>query len=392
MRVPPAPNNGGARIRLALLFRLPHYWGLGGLFLLLAALGPAAPASAKPAPPAAFLAGGDLSFLAREEQLGAVYKDGGQPQGALQIFKAHDWNVVRLRLWVHPTGEKEYINDLPYTVALAKRVKQAGLKLLLDFHYSDTWADPGHQVKPAAWKGLPFDALTRQVESYSREVVMTLRANGAMPDIVQIGNETTNGMLWPDGKVEEPDGWTKYGALLKAGIAGVREGAKPLPPPQIMIHINNGADAGLTRWFFDHLNPQKQGIDFDLIGLSYYPDGKNTLAELKNALAADARKYHKPLVVVETAFPQNGTAGPDQAVYAEYGRTPEGQRRFLADLVKTVRETPGGLGQGVLYWQPEWVPIQGLPNYNGGSSLFDDRFNALPGLGALAPPKTRANP
>lgn len=392
MKIPPAPNPGGVRRRSAFLFRLPQDWGPGGFFLLLAALWLAAPASAKPSPPPSFLAGGDLSFLAREEQLGAVYKDGGGMQDALQIFKAHGWNVVRLRLWVRPTGQREYVNDLPYTVALAKRVKKAGLMFLLDFHYSDIWADPAHQAKPAAWKDLPFDALARQVETYSRDVVTTLRENGAMPDIVQIGNETINGMLWPEGKVEEPDGWARYGTLLKAGIAGVREGAKPLPSPQIMVHINNGADTGLTQWFFDHLNPQKQGIQFDLIGLSYYPDGRNTLAGLKDALAADARKYHKPLVIAETAFPQNGTAGPDQTVYAEYGRTPEGQRRFLGDLAATVRETPGGLGRGVLYWQPEWVPIDGLPNYNGGNSLFDDQFNALPGLGALAPPKTKGRP
>ena len=359
------------------------------LFLLSVTLtAQAGAASPNPTPPA-FLAGGDLSFLTREEQLGAVYKDGGRPREALQIFKAHGWNVVRLRLWVHPTGQREYINDLPYTIVLAKRVKKAGMKFLLDFHYSDTWADPAHQTKPAAWKDLPFDQLTRQVETYSRDVVTTLRASGAMPDIVAVGNETINGMLWPDGKVEEPGGWNKYGTLLKAGIAGVREGAKPLRSPLIMIHINNGADAGLTQWFFDHLEPQKHGIDFDLIGLSYYPDGKDTLARLKESLAADARRYHRPLVIAETAFPQNGAATPSQAVYAEYGRTPEGQRRFLADLVKTVGETPEGLGRGVLYWQPEWVPIDGLPNYNGGNSLFDDQFNALPGISALAPPKGR---
>lgn len=367
---------------------------LAGALLLLTAT---ASASAKPSTPPkrtppTFLVGGDLSFLAREEQLGAVYKGGGKPRDALQIFKAHGWNIVRLRLWVHPTGQREYINDLPYTVALAKRIKKAGLKLLLDLHYSDTWADPGHQAKPAAWKDLPFDALTRQVQTYTRGVLATLRVSDALPDIVAVGNETINGMLWPDGHVEEPNGWNKYGTLLKAGIAGVREGAGPLPSPLIMVHINNGADTGLTQWFFDHLSPKTQGIDFDMIGLSYYPDGKNTLAQLKNALAVAARKYGKPLVIAETAFPQNGAAGPNQSVYAEYGRTPEGQRRFLADLVTAVRQTPGGLGRGVIYWQPEWVPIQGLPNYNGGNALFDDQFNALPGLGALAPLQARTYP
>ena len=355
------------------------------VLLSIASTVPAWAAAAGSRPP--FLAGGDLSFLAREEQLGAVYKDDGRPRDALQIFKSHGWNVVRLRLWVHPTGRGEYVNDLPYTVALAKRVKAAGLLFLLDLHYSDTWADPGQQAKPAAWKDLPFDRLTRQMETYSRGVVATLRFNGAMPDIVAVGNETINGMLWPDGRADGPDGWTRYGTLLKAGIAGVREGAGSLPAPLVMVHIDNGADAGRTKWFFDHLDPQRQGIDYDLIGLSYYPDGRNTLAQLKDALAIAARKYHKPLVIAETAFPQHGAARPGQIVYNEYGRTPEGQRRFLTDLVKTVAETPDGLGRGVIYWQPEWVPINGLPNYNHGNFLFDDQFNALPGISALAPPK-----
>ena len=314
---------------------------LSRLALILTLLAAAAPALAKPPP---FLAGGDLSLLAREEQLGAVYKDSGRPGDALQIIKAHGWNVVRLRLWVRPTGQGEYVSDLPYTIALAKRVKRAGLRFLLDLHYSDTWADPAHQTKPAAWKDLPFDALTRQMETYSRDTIRAFRAGGAMPDIIAVGNETVNGMLWPDGKVEEPGGWDRYGALLKAGIAGVRAGAGRGPAPLIMVHINNGADAGLTRWFFDHLDARKRGIDFDLIGLSYYPDGGNTLAELKAALAADAERYGKPVVIAETAFPQSGTAGPGQTVYAQYGRTPEGQRRFLVDLEKTVRQTPGGLG------------------------------------------------
>ena len=365
-----------------------HRSRLALVLIFLAASLPAlsAPATAKPPP---FLAGGDLSFLAREEQLGAVYKDGGRPGDALQIFKAHGWNVVRLRLWVRPTGQNEYVNDLPYTLALARRVKKAGLRFLLDLHYSDTWADPAHQAKPAAWADLPFGKLTQQVETYSRDTIRAFRADGAMPDIVAVGNETINGMLWPDGKVEEPAGWDRYGALLRAGIAGVRAGAAPLPAPLIMVHINNGADAGLTRWFFDNLGARKRGIDFDLIGLSYYPDGKNTLAQLQDALAADARRYHKPLVIAETAFPQDGTAGPDQPVYAEYGRTPEGQRRFLSDLMRKVQRTPGGLGCGVIYWQPEWVPIRGLPNYNHGNSLFDDHFNALPGIGAFGPPVTK---
>lgn len=228
---------------------------LGALLLLSAGLGSlsasAGPASAAPS---AFLSGGDLSLLTLEEQHGAVYKDQGKPGDALQIIKSHGWNIVRLRLWVHPDGQGIDVNDLPYTLALAKRIKKAGLRFLLDFHYSDVWADPAHQTKPAAWKDLPFDALTKQVQSYSRDVIAAFRRNGAMPDIVAVGNETTNGMLWPDGQVEQPDGWAHFAALFNAGAAGVKEGAAPLPSPKIMLHIANGAEPGLMQWFFDNLS------------------------------------------------------------------------------------------------------------------------------------------
>lgn len=364
----------------------PQFWlpviGAGGLLLLLLA-----PVSAKPAAPTPppFLAGGDLSFLAAEEKGGAVYKDNGKAEDALKIVKAHGWNIVRLRVWVNPDGQGMNVNNLPYTVALAKRVKAAGLRLLLDLHYSDTWADPGHQTKPAAWKDLSFDALTAQVRDYSRDTIAAFRKAGAMPDIVQVGNETTNGMLWPDGKVEEPDGWAKFGTLFKAGAEGVREGAKPDRAPSIMLHIANGGQPGLAAWFFENLNAKKQKIDFDVIGLSYYPDGKDTLEDLQKSLASLADTYKKPLVIVETGFPRSGMAGVNQPVLQKYGRTPDGQKRYLTDLLAVVKATPSGLGHGVVYWEPEWVGVPGLPHYGDENALFDDHFNALPGLGAIQP-------
>ncbi|MBV9848434.1 MAG: glycosyl hydrolase 53 family protein [Armatimonadetes bacterium] len=365
------------------------------IFILLLALGlPLGVWAAKSTPkPLPFLTGGDVSLLAREEQMGAIYKDHGKPRDALQILKARGWNCLRLRLWVHPTGQDIYVNDLPYTLALGRRIKRAGFTLLLDLHYSDTWADPGHQIKPAAWKDLTFDQLTQQVHDYSRDVLTTLRRGGAMPDIVAVGNETTNGMLWPDGKVEGPDGWAKYGALVKAGIQGVKDGSAPRTPPQIMIHINNGFNAGLVQWFFDNLTSHYRDLDFDMIGLSYYPDGKGTLADLKASLAVAARRYHKPILIAETAYPYRtgGSAWTPPAseypVYAQYGLTPDGQRRFLTDLVAVVRDTPDGLGRGVLYWEPEWVALRGLSGYWGDKALFDSDFNALPALDALGGPK-----
>lgn len=180
------------------------------------------PAQARKAALPRFLTGGDVSLLTYEEQSGTVYKDNGRPEDALQILKSHGWNCLRLRLWVHPTGQGIFVNDLPYTVALGRRIKRAGFRLFLDLHYADTWADPAHQPKPAAWKDLTFDQLTHQVETYSHDVIAAMRQGGAMPDIVSVGNEVTNGTLWPDGQVERPDGWPHLAALLRAGIAGVR--------------------------------------------------------------------------------------------------------------------------------------------------------------------------
>lgn len=341
----------------------------------------AAPAQAKLP---RFLTGGDVSLLAREEQLGAIYKDNGIAEHPLQIFKRAGWNCLRLRLWVHPTGQGIFVNDLPYTIALGRRIKQAGFTLLLDLHYSDTWADPGHQVKPAAWASLPLPQLTQQVQSYTDQVITAMRKGGAMPDIVAVGNEISSGMLWPDGKVEQADGWAHLATLLRAGIAGVQQGAVGEPMPRIMIHINNGADQGLVQWFFDHLEAQKPAVPFDIIGLSYYPDGTNPLSQLQKSLAATAQRYHKPIIIAETAFPYRGQAdAAKQPVYTKYGLTPQGQDAFLRDLMKTVQAVPEGLGQGVIYWEPEWVPLPHLFSNWGDKALFDTNFNALPGIEAL---------
>src|SRR5579883_1743103 len=167
-----------------------------------------------------FLAGGDISLLTWEEQHGQVYKDNGKPADLLTLLKAHGWNCMRLRLWVNPTGKGIFVNDLPY---------------------SDTWADPGKQYKPAAWKDLPFDQLVAQVQSYTKDVIATMRRGGAMPDIVQIGNEITPGMLWPDGRdYGTGHDFTNLGKLLKAGIAGMKEGSGKETPPLVMIHIDRG--------------------------------------------------------------------------------------------------------------------------------------------------------
>ncbi|MBL7224348.1 MAG: glycosyl hydrolase 53 family protein, partial [Candidatus Brocadiae bacterium] len=174
-----------------------------------------------------FLKGGDISMLTRIEGVGGVYREEGEKREALAIFRGKGWNCVRLRLFHSPSGEGAVCNDLEYTVKLARRAKRAGFQILLDFHYSDTWADPGHQRKPAAWEGLAFEELERAVFAYTRDCIAAFRKAEALPDVVQLGNEITPGMLWPEGRVggkefNTPKQWARLAALLAAGRRGVK--------------------------------------------------------------------------------------------------------------------------------------------------------------------------
>lgn len=341
----------------------------------------AAPADTLPP----FMTGADVSFLRRIEELGGRYRDRGKERDLLRIFKDRGCNLMRLRVWVDPDDKDDHINSLAYTIPLAKRIKADGFKLLLDLHYSDTWADPGKQTKPAAWAKLTFPQLTDAVRRYSADVIKQMRQAGAMPDMVQVGNEITGGMLWPDGKDWGPGGsFDRLGTLLNAGIGGIRE-ASAGKPPLIMIHIDRGADWGGVQWFYDGIG--KAGVSYDVIGLSYYPLYMDKpLSDVKDTLTRAAERYKKPIVIVETAYPFGGKWDKPGL---QYPVTPEGQKQYLADLVRTVRETPGGLGRGVIWWEPEWIAIKGLPSYYDNRTLFDDNWNALPALDELRIPKGR---
>ncbi|HUU10732.1 MAG TPA: glycosyl hydrolase 53 family protein [Phycisphaerae bacterium] len=339
-----------------------------------------------------FQKGGDVSLLQKIEELGGVYRHDGRPRDALAIFKGHGCNTMRLRLFHSPGGKGPVVNDLAYTQKLARRIKAAGLGLLLDFHYSDTWADPGHQTKPRAWKDLSFEQLQAAVFTYTRDAVAALDEAGARPDVVQVGNEITPGMLWDTGRVggkfDTPQQWRQLATLVQSGIRGVREAAAGGRPVRVMIHVDRGGSTPVTQWFFDHL--RAEGVDFDVIGLSYYPWWHGPLDGLRQNLAATALRYAKDIVVVETAYPWTGqmpegrrNAAGDRDV-APYPLTPEGQKVFLAELIRTVRQTPDGRGKGVLYWAPEWMTVEGLPSSWASRALFDPRGNALAALSAFA--------
>ncbi len=193
------------------------------LFLIPVVLLVAELCSAGPAHAADYAVGADLSFLAQAEARGTVFKENGQAQPGLQIFRDHGYNWIRLRLFHTPT---ELPNNLDYTIALATQAKRLGFKFLLDYHYSDTWADPGKQFIPKAWEGKSHTQLVEAVFQYTRDTITAFRDAGVMPEMVQVGNEITNGMLWPDGKL--PENWDHFADLVKAGIRGsMRGGALP---------------------------------------------------------------------------------------------------------------------------------------------------------------------
>jgi arabinogalactan endo-1,4-beta-galactosidase len=308
--------------------------------------------------------GADVSFLKAAEDGGKVFKDNGQAKPGLEIFKDHGYNWVRLRLFNAPT---DLPNSLEYTIAMAKAAKKLGFHILLDFHYSDTWADPGKQFTPKAWTSMSHAQLTKAVSDYTRDTIAAFRAAGVLPEMVQIGNEIIHGMLWPDGHL--PENWDNFAGLIKAGIAGVEAGAADGPRPRIMIHIDRGGDKAATKYFFDKLNSYH--VQFDVIGQSYYPWWHGNLNDLRENMIFMAQEYKKDIYVVEAAYnwrPAEYTKKP-----GPFAESPEGQKQFLEEVNRVVQETPGGLGKGVFWWEPA---VAGGPIYSRG--MFDDDGNALP--------------
>jgi arabinogalactan endo-1,4-beta-galactosidase len=342
-----------------------------------------------------FLAGADFSDLAFFESRGVVYKDGGQVQDGLQILKKHGINCVRLRIFTSSAAQADsnpynYINNAAYTVPLALRVKNAGLRFLLDFHYSDTWADPGHQAMPAAWTNLDFTGLVQKMRAYNSNTIAAFVAAGAMPDYVQVGNEITSGMLWPLGKVSGNGGaaWSRLGQLMNAAVQGVRDAAGA-HMPRIIVHIDRGGDWPATMWFFDNLTAQS--VPFDIIGESYYPFYQGSPDKLSHCLNNAAARYGKPIIVAEDAFPWTNTC-PRAWTNSLCGFPPtiDGQVSFIAALARIVESVTNQLGIGFFYWGAEYQAIHGVGEAGfDASSFFDSRGDVLPvadAVGGMAAP------
>lgn len=361
-----------------------------------------------------FYKGMDLSTIKEVEGLGGRFYDHGEEKDVFEILKSYGMNAVRLRLWNDPYGPDGTpygagTNDLPTTLELAKRAKAQGMEVLLCMHYSDFWADPGKQRVPKAWRGMDAEQLTEEVYSFTRETLLAMRRAGAFPDLIQVGNELTNGMLWPQGKLLECGNYDNLAKFVSAGIRAVRSLDQEIP---IMIHLDNGGNAPMYRDWFDHY--LERGEDFQIIGLSYYPFWHGSLEELKNNMNDLAVRYGKELVIAEVSM---GFTMADYGVYEklaqeerkgyatkpelveklEFPMTKKGQADFMKALFAVIDQVPENKCSGFFYWEPAWIPVPGSGWANeaalqyieekgpGGNewanqALFDYEGQSLPAL------------
>lgn len=376
-----------------------------------------------------FVKGMDLSTLLEMERCGAKYYDDGKEMDVLDIMKKYDVDTIRIRLWNDPWSESGESygageNDFATSLAIAKKVTEAGFGVLLNFHYSDFWADPGKQIKPKAWADYGVEELEKAVYDYTLDIMQKFLENGVNITMVQVGNELSNGLLWPEGKVPNYDNIARF---VNAGIRAVRkvdekrlsgvlsgmnEQCRELEKIPVMIHLDNGGNNALYREWFD--NFMKRGEDFEIIGLSYYPFWHGSLQMLNDNMNDIAERYGKDLVIAEVSMgytmedykEYEKLADEKRKGYAtrpalvekiEYPMTKQGQYDFMEDFLNRISHIKGGKGRGFFYWEPAWIPVAGsgwateaslkymqdpgpCGNEWANQALFDYDGNALPTL------------
>ena len=344
-----------------------------------------------------FIKGADVSIMPELERNGTKFYDNGIEQDGLTILKNHGVNWIRVRIWnnpyvVGPEGVGGGNTDEAKAIEMAKRAKALGMKVLVDFHYSDFWVDPGQQKKPDAWKNDSGDKLVDDVYAYTAKVMQDFNAQGVTPDMVQVGNELNNGMLWPEAQLTEdnPNGYKFLAKLLNAGLQAVHDNDKD-NKVKTMIHLA-GVDVNLYHTFFDNLIVKNKVNDFDIIGMSFYPFWHGTMDDLKNTMNDVSAKYNKDVIAVETAFGytledadfEKNNFGTNEEKVSGYKATVQGQATGLRDVMATVASVNDNRGLGIFYWAPDWVINEkvGWKSNGGGNgwdnlTLFDTKGNAL---------------
>lgn len=312
--------------------------------------------------------GADLSSLRQTELQGRMqYKDNGTAKPAMQIFRDHGYNWVRLRVCTPPARLPQ---DTAYAVAMSKDAKKLGMKVLLDFHYSDGWSDPrpaNHPI-PSTWRDLTQPDLVKALFEYTRDTIAAFAKEDVLPDMVQIGNEVSNGFMAPAGQL--PEHWDQFAGLVYAGVNGVDAGRGNSKRPKIMIHVDHGGDLPKTKAFFDKITSYE--IPYDTIGFSFYPWSHGNLLDLKENIEFAAKAYQKDVMVVETGYcssPSNYfrfSPGP-------FPETPEGQAQFMTAVNNIIMNVPDGRGKGIFYWEPSDMRLE-----QGRRAFFDADGNTLP--------------
>lgn len=293
----------------------------------------------KPATTSFFAKGADISWLPQMEATGyKFYDDNGQAEDCFKILKNHGINAIRLRTFVDPSDDifSGHCSKAE-TVAMAVRAQQWGMKVMIDFHYSDSWADPAKQNKPKAWVGHDFPTLLKDLYDYTFGVMSALRSAGVSPEWVQVGNEIPGGMIYPEGSTAN---WGQLVQLINKGYDAIKAVS---PTSKVILHVDQGNNRERFRWWFD--NARSNGARYDVIGLSYYPywlpgnpDYTLSINDLGANLKEMASRYGKEVMVVEVG-------GEDTKVQNTYD--------MLVAVLQKVREVPDQKGLGVLYWEPE---------------------------------------
>lgn len=340
-----------------------------------------------------FVMGSDISYVNAIEDNGGSYKDSGNTKDLFTILKNHGGNTIRVRLWHDPqweatVGNGKLYNGLQDAEKTIQRAKVAGMAVNLDLHYSDTWADPGHQTLPTAWNGLVIGTLKDSVYNYTLSVLNELKSKNLTPEMIQVGNETNGGMLWPTGQIVS-DNWTNFGILLNSAIKAVRDfSASSTIKPQIIMHVAQLQNAD---WYANGLINKASVTDFDILGIShYYPyTTYSSMNDVSGVISSLKSKYGKKVMIVETAYPwtsanadsypniQNGATG-----FGSYAVSKDGQYQYMKDLTQQI--IAGG-GSGIMYWEPEWITSSYKDPYGTGSSwdnntFFDFTGNTIAGI------------
>jgi arabinogalactan endo-1,4-beta-galactosidase len=319
-----------------------------------------------------FIKAADMSYLPLIESEGTVfYNNQLVAEDALQTLKKSGCNTIRIRLWHSPSDHHSGFNEVKL---LAQRVKSLGMKVWLTVHYSDTWADPGQQSKPSAWNNLSFNLLKSQFEQYTQQIVTQIH-----PDIIQIGNEINNGFVFPEGNLTNNE--SQFLSLLASASNVIRAQS---PSTKIMLHY-----AGIqgASWFFS----KTAAIDYDYIGLSYYPVWHGTdLNLLQQTLTSLGQTYSKKVLIAETSYPftlgwndwTNNVLGQTNQLHPNYPATLDGQKNFVEQIKATIQQTPNGAG--FCYWGAEWIAFRGTQASNGSSwenqALWDFNHKSVPAM------------